>query len=385
MTSPSAKKRIYMSSPHLSGREIEYVADAFATNWVAPLGPHVDAFESEFAGRLGMKHALALSSGTAALHLALRVLGLKPGDEVLCSTLTFAASAYPIVYEGARPVFVDSERRSWGLDPNLLAEELARAAGVNRLPRAVIVVDLFGQCADLGPIVEACGRYDVPLIEDAAEALGATYQGRPAGTFGLLSAFSFNGNKIITTSGGGMLVTWDPGLADRARMLSQQARDPVPHYEHSQIGFNYRMSNVLAGIGRAQLAVLDERVEARRRTFEFYRTALADEPGITFMPEADFGRATRWLTAALINPREFGATRDDIRLHLETRNIEARPTWKPMHRQPVFAECRAVGGAVADAIFEEGLCLPSGSNLTPEDLARVVDALRSVPRRRGTR
>jgi pyridoxal phosphate-dependent aminotransferase EpsN len=383
MTRPTADKRIYMSSPHLSGRELEYVAEAFATNWVAPLGPHVDAFESEFANRVGMKHALALSSGTAALHLALRVLGIKPGDEVMCATLTFAASAYPIVYEGARPVFVDSERRSWGLDPALLAEELARLARVNRLPRAVIVVDLFGQCADLEPIAEACGRYDIPLIEDAAEALGATYRGRPAGAFGLLSAFSFNGNKIITTSGGGMLVTSDPGLAHHARVLSQQARDPVPHYEHSQIGFNYRMSNVLAGIGRAQLAVLDERVEARRRVFEVYRDALADEPGITFMPEADFGRATRWLTAMLVDPQKFGATRDDIRLHLEARNIEARPTWKPMHRQPVFADCRAVGGAVADAIFEQGLCVPSGSNLTPEDLSRVVEAFRSVPRRRG--
>lgn len=382
MTPRLPEKRIYLSSPHMSGKEIDYVQEAFDTNWVAPLGPHVDAFEREFAARLGMNHALALSSGTAALHLALRLLRLQPGDEVLCSTLTFAASAYPIVYEGGRPVFVDSECRSWGMDPALLGEELARAARAGRLPRAVIVVDLYGQCADLDPIVEACGRYDVPLIEDAAEALGATYRERAAGTFGLLSAFSFNGNKIITTSGGGMLVTADLGLATRARRLSQQSRDPVPHYEHSEIGFNYRMSNVLAGIGRAQLAVLDERVEARRRTFAHYRAALADEPGITFMPEADYGRATHWLTAVLLNPEEFGATRDDVRVHLESRNIEARPTWKPMHRQPVFAGCRAVGGAVADAIFDEGLCLPSGSNLTINDLTRVVDAVRSVPRRR---
>jgi dTDP-4-amino-4,6-dideoxygalactose transaminase len=376
-----APPRIYLSPPHMSGREMDYIAEAFATNWISTVGPHVTAFEREFADYLGVKHAVGLCSGTAAIHLPLRVLGLQPGDEVLCSTLTFAASANPIVYERAAPVFLDCDAATWNLDPNLLADELARAARRGKLPRAVVAVDLYGQCADLGPIQELCRRYDVPLIEDAAEAAGATYRGRPAGTFGWANAFSFNGNKIITTSGGGLLATDDPKLAEAAAFLATQARDPAPHYQHSQIGFNYRLSNVLAGIGRAQLRVLDERVQARRRNCAFYQHAFRDEPGIRFVPEADYGRSNCWLTCVLVDPAAFGAGAEDIRLHLQAHNIEARPVWKPLHLQPVFASCRAVGGAVAEGLFARGLCLPSGSNLTPADLDRIAATVLSTPRR----
>jgi pyridoxal phosphate-dependent aminotransferase EpsN len=323
---------------------------------------------------------VAVTSGTAALHLALRVLGIERGDEVWCSTLTFAASANPIVYEGGIPVFIDSEWTSWNLDPALLGEELARCARRGTLPRAVIVVDLYGQCADFDPLQQLCAEYGVTLIEDAAEALGATYKGKAAGTLGWANAFSFNGNKIITTSGGGILATDDPKLAEMARFLAQQARDPAPHYQHSHLGFNYRLSNVLAAIGRGQLEVLEERVAAKRRNFAFYQTALQDVPGITFMPEATYGRATRWLTCLLIDPEIFGASCEDVRLYLDACNIESRPAWKPLHLQPVFAECRRVGGRVAEAIFAQGLCLPSGSNLTEEELSLIVEALLSVPR-----
>ena len=374
-------KRIYPSPPHMSGRERAYVAEAFATNWIAPVGPDVDAFEREFAARIGTTRAVALASGTAALHLALRVLGVQRGDEVLCSTLTFAASANPIVYEGGTPVFIDSDATSWNIDPALLGEELARCASRGKLPRAVIVVDLYGQCADLGAIQRLCRHYGVTLIEDAAEALGATYRDKSAGTFGWANAFSFNGNKIITTSGGGMLATDDPQLAEMACFLSQQARDPAPHYQHSRIGFNYRLSNILAAIGRGQLEVLEERIAARRRNFALYQEALRDEPGISFMPEAPYGSGTRWLTCILVDPQLFGASRDDIRVHLEARNIESRPVWKPLHLQPVFQECRVVGGRVAETLFASGLCLPSGSSLTNRELSLIVEGILTVPRR----
>jgi pyridoxal phosphate-dependent aminotransferase EpsN len=371
-------KRIYLSSPHIGPLEERFVAEAFATNWIAPLGPHVDAFEREFATAVGSRHAAALSSGTAALHLALKLVGVGPGDEVMVSTLTFAASVNPIAYLGARPVFIDSERESWNLDPALLAEELERRARTGRLPKALVLVHLYGQSADLDPIVELCERYGVALVEDAAEALGATYKGRVPGTFGRAGFYSFNGNKIITTSGGGMLVSDDAALIAHARKLATQARDPAPHYEHSEIGYNYRLSNVLAGIGRGQLQVLEERVQARRANFDYYVDAFAGLPGIDFMPEAPWGRHTRWLTTLTIDPAEFGATREDVRLALEAENIEARPVWKPMHLQPVFAEYEAVGGAVAEDLFERGLCLPSGSNLTESELARVVDVVEAV-------
>lgn len=370
--------RLYLSPPHLGTREAEYVAEAFASNWVAPIGPHVDAFEHEFAALVGAPHAAAVSSGTAALHLALRCLGVGPGDEVLVSTLTFAASVNPILYQGAIPVFIDSERVSWNMDPALLAEALEVRARAGRRPRAVVLVHLYGQSADLAPIEAACERHGVALIEDAAEALGASYRGRAPGTVGRAGIFSFNGNKIITTSGGGMLVSADEALVAHTRKLATQARDPAPHYEHSEVGYNYRLSNVLAAIGRGQLRVLEERVAARRRNFERYRAALADLPGLEFMPEAPWGRATRWLTCITLDPAVFGADREALRQALAAEEIESRPVWKPMHLQPVFAGIPTVGGAVAEDLFTRGLCLPSGSNLSESDLERVVAVIRRV-------
>ena len=370
--------RIYLSPPHMSGLEQQFVQEVFASNWIAPLGPQVDAFEAEFAAAVGAPYALALSSGTAALHLALILAGVGPGDEVLVSTLTFSASANPVVYLGGRPTFIDSERTSWNMDPGLLEETLAARARAGKLPKAVIPVHLYGQSADMDPILAACARYDVPVIEDAAEALGATYKGRSPGTLGLMGIFSFNGNKIITTSGGGMLVSAHKDLIDHARKLSTQARDPAPHYQHSEIGYNYRLSNVLAAIGRGQLGVLEERVRRKREIFHFYQEALGDLPGIAFMPEAPWGRSTRWLTCITVDPEEFGATREDIRLALERENIESRPLWKPMHLQPVFAGCEVVGGAVAEALFRDGLCLPSGTAMTRADLERVAAVVREA-------
>jgi dTDP-4-amino-4,6-dideoxygalactose transaminase len=379
-------QRIYLSSPHLGSLERGYVDEAFASNWIAPLGPHVDAFQEEFSRCVGAPHALALSSGTAALHLALQLVGVSPGDEVLVSTLTFSATVNPIRYLGASPVFIDSERASWNMDPVLLSEELEVRARSGRLPRAVVVVHLYGQCADLDPILAACDRHGVPVVEDAAEALGSTYKGRVPGTLGRAGIYSFNGNKIITTSGGGMLVSSDEALVRHALKLATQARDPAPHYQHSEIGYNYRLSNVLAAIGRGQLRVLEDRVAARRGNHEFYARALAGVPGITFMPEAPWGRHTRWLTTLTIDPALFGADREAVRVALEREDIEARPVWKPMHLQPVFAAFARRGGQVAEELFHNGLCLPSGSNLTPDDLARVVEVVRAVPasRRRGT-
>jgi pyridoxal phosphate-dependent aminotransferase EpsN len=374
----SVTERIYLSSPHMSGLEQEFVAEAFATNWIAPVGPHVTAFEEEFAELVGAPYAAALSSGTAALHLALLLAGVGPGDEVLVSTLTFSASANPIVYLGGRPVFIDSERSSWNMDPHLLTETLARKARQGRLPKAVVVVHLYGQSADLNPIIAACNHYGVPLIEDAAEALGSRYHGRTPGTFGQAGIYSFNGNKIITTSSGGMLVSADADLIAHAKKLATQARDPAPHYQHSEIGYNYRMSNVLAGIGRGQIRVLEERVEARRRNFAYYAAALGHLPGIALMPEAAWGRHTRWLTCLTIDPDQFGATSETVRVALEAANIEARPVWKPMHLQPVFADCEQVGGEVAADLFHRGLCLPSGSNLTEAELARVVTIVQNM-------
>ncbi len=370
--------RLYLSPPHMSGREMQYVQEAFDSNWIAPLGPNVTAFEQEFAAKVGAKHALALSAGTAAIHLALIHLGVGPGDEVIVSTLTFAASANPVVYQGAKPVFIDSERTSWNMDPDLLAETLARKARQGRLPKAVILVHLYGQTADIDRILAICNKYDIPLIEDAAEALGARYKGRSPGVFGKAGIFSFNGNKIITTSGGGMLVSDDAELIAHARKLATQARDPAPHYQHSEIGYNYRMSNVLAGIGRGQLQALDDRVRRKREIFESYRRALGDLPGIDFMPEAPWGLHTRWLTVITVDPNRFGATREDIRLALEAENIESRPLWKPMHLQPVFAGCEAVGGDVAESLFTRGLCLPSGTAMSQSDIDRVVGIIRSM-------
>jgi len=371
-------KHIYLSSPHLCGVEHELVADAIASNWIAPLGPHVDAFEAEFRNVVGAAHAVALSSGTAALHLALQLAGVGQGDEVLAPTFTFSASVNPIVYLGARPVLIDSETCSWNMDPALLAEVLHQRARRGRLPAAVVVVHIYGQSADLDAITAACAAYDIPLVEDAAEALGSTYNGVAPGTVGAIGAYSFNGNKIVTAGGGGMLVTSKAEIAAHARKLATQAREPAAHYEHSEIGYNYRLSNVLAAIGRAQLGVLEQRVAARRRNFEFYQQALADVPGIGFMPEAPWGRHTRWLSVITIDAGACGADREDVRIALESSDIEARPVWKPMHRQPVFAHCACVNAGVADDLFARGLCLPSGSDLTVEDLERVVERIRRV-------
>jgi len=371
-------KPILLSTPHLGDRELEFVQEAFDTNWIAPVGPHIDAFEQEFCQVVGTRHAAAVSSGTAALHLALRLIAVEAGDEVFCSTLTFIATANPIIYLGAKPVFIDSDHTSWNMDPNLLWDTLTQRAKIGKLPKAVILVHLYGQSADIEPILEACNHYEIALIEDAAEALGATYKGGAPGTFGKIGIYSFNGNKIITTSGGGMLVSDDQSLVKKARFLATQARDRAPHYQHSEIGYNYRLSNILAGIGRGQLKVLSDRVAARRHNFAVYQKALGELPGIEFMPEAPFGKATHWLTCLTVAPNEFGVDRETIRLALAKEQIESRPVWKPLHLQPVFAACESIGGRVAEDLFERGLCLPSGSNLTPNDIDRVIEAIENV-------
>lgn len=369
--------RLYLSPPHLTGREGVLVQQAIASNWVAPLGPMVNAFEEEFAHVVGAGHAVALSSGSAALHLALIHLGIGPGDEVVTSSLTFAATAFAIRYVGATPVFIDSSADSWNLDPELLADWLDVRGKAGRLPKAVIAVHLYGQSADLDPILAAGERWGVPIIEDAAEALGSSYRGRIPGTLGCCGIWSFNGNKIITTSGGGMLVTDDAVFASHVRKLATQAREPAPHYEHAEIGYNYRLSNISAAIGRAQLETLEQRVAARRAHFEAYRAALSDLPGITFAEEMHWGRHTRWLTCCTIDPAQAPTDRERVRLALETVDIEARPVWKPMHLQPVFMGCEMAGGVVSERLFDQGLCLPSGSGMSASDRDRVVAAVRN--------
>lgn len=402
----------------MGGEEARLVQEAFASNYIAPLGPMVDAFEKEFAQTVGIPHVVALSSGTAGLHLALHVLGVGQGDEAFASTLTFIGSVTPITFQGASPVFIDADRATWTMDPDLLDRELNACQKRGKLPKAVISTDLYGQCIDYERVLEICEYYDVPVVADAAEALGATYGSREevvgsrqegvsskqeagraegrwlhAGKGAKAAVFSFNGNKIITTSGGGMLASDDEELIEKARFLSQQARDPAPHYEHSEIGYNYRMSNILAAIGRGQLRVLDERIGKKREIFDYYERALKDVPGIELMPEARYGRSNRWLTVLLITPEEFGADREDVRLALEEENIEARPVWKPMHMQPVFQverhkakglrlkaregkyRARVVGGEVSENLFNRGLCLPSGTAMTEEDLERVVSVI----------
>lgn len=371
-------KRIYLSPPHMGDDELKLVREAFDSNWIAPVGPHLDKFEQELAEYVQVPHAVAVTSGTAAIHLALRVLGIQPDDEVLCSTFTFCASANPILYEGAQPVFIDSDYATWNMDPQLLADEVKSCADRGKLPRAVILVHLYGQSADFDPINEVCSEFGIPIIEDAAEALGATYRGKPVGGLGTLGVFSFNGNKIITTSGGGMLVSHDRDLIEKARFLATQARDPAPHYHHSAIGFNYRMSNVLAAIGRGQLRLLKSRIEARRHNFTDYVKGLGNLPGVEFMPEATYGQATRWLTCLTLNPEAFGADREQVRLALESQAIEARPVWKPLHTQPIFSSYRVRGGHVSETLFEQGLCFPSGSSLTERERHQVIETVRSL-------
>jgi len=357
----------------MGAEERALLLEAFDSNWIAPLGPHVDAFEKEMAAKVGVAHAAALSSGTAALHLALILLGVGAGDEVLVSDLTFAASVNVIRYVGATPIFVDADA-TWTLDPDLLEEALADRARRGRLPKALIAVDLYGQCADYDRIATVCQRWDVPVIQDASEALGAFYKGVPAGRQGVMSAFSFNGNKILTTSGGGMLLSDRSEWIVAARHLATQAREPAAHYEHRLVGYNYRLSNLLAAIGRGQLRVLEDRVKARRATFDWYRQRFGSLPGWSFMPEAAYGTSNRWLTCVTLDP-EQGPDRETVRLALERADIEARPVWKPMHMQPVFEGLPTYGGGVGRRLFERGLCLPSGSSLTEDDRERVASVV----------
>jgi pyridoxal phosphate-dependent aminotransferase EpsN len=379
MMSAEKKKRILLSVPHMGGREEEFVHEAFATNWLSTVGPNITAFEAEFSRLIGLQ-AVALSSGTAGMHLGLRLLGVGPGDEVFCPTFTFVATASPIAYLGGRPVFLDCERASWNLDPQLLTEALRDRAKRNRLPRAVIVVHLFGQSADMDPIMEACAEYDVPVLEDAAEALGGNYKGRPVGTTAQVGVFSFNGNKIITTTGGGMLVAREKEWVDKARFWSTQARDPGIAYEHSEMGYNYRMSNVLAGIGRGQLLVLNDRV-ARRREIAFkYRDAFAKLPGIELMPQAEHGLHTNWLSCFLVDEKSFGISRDELIQALDVNNIEARPVWKPMHLQRLYRDVDCYGGEVAGDLFSRGICLPSSSNMSEDEQATVIRVIQAAAR-----
>jgi pyridoxal phosphate-dependent aminotransferase EpsN len=383
------KKRIFLSSPHMSGKEHKYINEAFETNWIAPLGPNVDEFEKEIAQYVGVNGAVAVSSGTAAIHLALLLLGVGKGDKVFCSSLTFVASANPIIYQGAEPIFIDSEPETWNMSPQALERAFVDALKGGSLPKAVIVVNLYGQSAKMEEITTICNQYGVPIIEDAAESLGAMYKGEASGTFGKFGIFSFNGNKIITTSGGGMLVSNDREALQRARFLATQARDAAPHYQHSQIGFNYRLSNILAGVGRAQLEVLDERIAARRAIFQQYYDELSNLPGIRFMPELANTFSNRWLTALTINENESGISVLDILNTLSEENIEARPVWKPLHLQPVFKQRKYYSHcekeSVSETLFNNGLCLPSGSNMTDEDIKTVIHHIKQTVIKRKER
>ena len=371
------QKAILLSPPHMGEEEQKMVAEAFASNWIAPVGPHVDAFEKELAATVGTAGAAALSSGTAAIYLALRLLGAGRGDRVYCSTLTFVASANPVLYEGGEPVFIDSEPESWNMSPAALERALEADRQAGRKPAAVIVVDIYGQSADMNPIMELCDAYGVPVIEDSAEALGARYRGRANGSFGRLGVFSFNGNKIITTSGGGALVSDDLDLLAAARKLATQARDDAAHYQHSQIGFNYRLSNILAGIGRAQLRLLDDRVARRRAIFERYRDSLGGLPGVGWMPEPEWSLSNRWLTVITLDPDRAAATPQQLMTALNQRNIESRPVWKPMHLQPLFEGrdyfAHGDNDSVSGRLFATGLCLPSGSGMTEAEQDRVIE------------
>jgi pyridoxal phosphate-dependent aminotransferase EpsN len=372
-------KRIHLSVPHMGGDERRFVAEAFESNWLSTVGPNVDGFERELAERLGGGvHALAVSSGTAALHLILRALGVGRRDRVAVSTLTFAGSVWPILYLGAEPVFVDSETVSWNVDPDLLREYLREAAMRSTLPKAFVAVHLYGQHAELDPIVDTCREFGVTLIEDAAESLGSTYDGRETASVADYSILSFNGNKIITTTGGGAVIARDPAILARMRKWANQSREPAVEYLHAEYGFNYRMSNVLAGIGRGQLRVLDDHVARRRAIFDRYREAFADLPAIVPQPEAPWGRHTRWLSVFSIDPSEVPVTPEEIIRELDREDIEARPVWRPMHMQPVFEGAHSIRGSVAQRLFETGICLPSSSSLSEEDQRRVIDGVRST-------
>ena len=374
--------RIYLSPPDIRKEDYAALDAVLASNWVAPTGPHLTLFEETLARKVGRKHALAVNSGTTALHLALMVLNIQSGDRVICPSLTFVASANPIRYCGADPVFVDSEPSTWNISPELLESALAECAASGKLPKAVIVVHLYGQCADMDSIETVCRDYNVPIIEDAAEALGASYRGRPAGGMGALSFFSFNGNKIVSTSGGGMLLSDNAAWIEKARFLATQAREPTVHYEHTEIGYNYRLSNVLAGLGLSQLEDLQRRIKVRRKHFEAYYEALADLPGVAFMPVNDPEAMNYWLTCFTVDSSVSGTSRDQIIQTLAGADIEARPLWKPLHLQPVFKGCSAIGGGFAEGIFKNGLCLPSGSSMQPEERCRVIEKVQACFRRK---
>ena len=374
------KSKIWLSSPHIGTNELRYVNEAFATNWIAPLGPHVNAFEEGLQHHTYTKHAAALSSGTSALHLALILLGVKTGDTVFCQSITFSASANPIAYQGALPVFIDSENDSWNMDPVLLRTALQEAKQNGQLPKAIIPVHLYGMPAKMKEILSVANEYGVPVVEDAAEALGSSINNKPCGSFGEFGVLSFNGNKIITTSGGGALLSENAEMIEKARFLATQARDAAPHYQHTHIGYNYRMSNVLAGIGRGQLEVLNDRVAARRNNFERYKQYFSKHNNagfnIQFQEEPQGYYSNRWLTCIVVNPiTNKGLTREEIRLAMEAENIESRPLWKPMHQQPVFASSKNYLNGVSDKLFENGLCLPSGSNLTEDEFERIFNCL----------
>jgi dTDP-4-amino-4,6-dideoxygalactose transaminase len=375
--------KIWLSSPHMGMREQEYVSEAFDTNWVAPLGPNVNGLEADLASFLkNDSKVAALSSGTAALHLALILLNVQTGDEVICQSMTFSASANPILYQHATPVFIDSEMDTWNIDPDILEAAIKDRIAKGKIPKAIIPVHLYGMPAKMETIMEIAAQYKIPVVEDAAEALGSSIDREKCGTFGEMAILSFNGNKIITTSGGGALVSKNEDYIRQATFLATQARDSAPHYQHSQVGYNYRMSNICAGIGRGQMEVLPKRIEQRRKNFSFYKAHLSKLPGISFVTEPEGYYSNRWLTTILIDPKESGGvTREDIRIALEKENIESRPLWKPMHLQPVFSNSPYYGGKVSETLFENGLCLPSGSNLKDEELERVLKSIEFVFRK----
>ncbi|WP_102273262.1 aminotransferase class I/II-fold pyridoxal phosphate-dependent enzyme [Cytobacillus massiliigabonensis] len=365
----------------MSGKEVKYINDAFSSNWIAPLGPNVDEFEREIANYVGVKGAVAVSSGTAAIHLALSLLNVQKGDTVFCSSLTFVATANPILYQQAEPVFIDSEPESWNMSATALNRAFKDAERLNKLPKAVVIVNIYGQSAKMDELLAICNQYQVPIIEDAAESLGASYKGKASGTFGKFGVYSFNGNKIITTSGGGILVSNQTDALKRARFLAAQSKEPKPYYHHSELGYNYRLSNILAGIGRGQLEVLDERISERRRIFQVYQQELGRLIGVNFMPELENTFSNRWLTALTVDENLTGMSIKEVLAVLENENIEARRVWKPLHLQPLFKGCRYYSHNkeehVAEQLFQTGICLPSGSNMSNDDQMRVIECLRS--------
>jgi dTDP-4-amino-4,6-dideoxygalactose transaminase len=369
-------EKIWLSSPHMGGTEIKYVNEAFETNWIAPLGPNVDNFESDLCSFTGAKYAAALSSGTAAIHLALIQLGVTAGDEVICSTFTFSATVNPIIYQGAIPIFVDSEELTWNMSPQLLREAIMDRITKGKKPKVIIVVHLYGMPAQMEAIMEIANHFEIPVVEDAAEALGSTYKGQALGTFGKVGVLSFNGNKIITTSGGGALISDDEDFVKQSRFLATQARDSAPHYQHSQVGYNYRMSNIAAGIGRGQMEVIVQRVEQRRFNYQFYQSNLSDIASISFLEEStNEYYSNRWLSCILLRNYE---EREHLRVSLEKENIESRPLWKPMHLQPIFEQYPKYLNNSSETLFERGLCLPSGSNLELSQLNKTLNHIREI-------